>query len=207
MAHLWTLLSAGLLLMSVAEPLSSPQENDNKLVKHTVFTKSQASGLGRLLTCMLVWQHQTINKSQFVAFSCCRPRWTRVHSEMSVNQHQATHLQPVSFFGFFFVILSFVVFIFSLFCCAVSYISAFPFSSSLFFFALAAPLTTTTSPNSSLAPQCPGNQLMHESSNVCICPSIMVKDGDNCTCPKGFTLEGAAECIGKKWSKLGKCFL
>lgn len=124
MAHLWTLLSAGLLLMSVAEPLSSPQENDNKLVKHTVFTKSQASGLGRLLTCMLVWQHQTRNKSQFVAFSCCRPRWTRVHSEMSVNQHQATHLQPVRFFwGFFCHFVFCCVYFFSLLLCCVLHFS------------------------------------------------------------------------------------
>lgn len=46
MAHLWILLSAGLLLMSVAEPLSSPEENENQALKHTgtEFTESQASG-------------------------------------------------------------------------------------------------------------------------------------------------------------------
>ncbi|KAK1896831.1 Balbiani ring protein 3 [Dissostichus eleginoides] len=44
-------------------------------------------------------------------------------------------------------------------------------------------LTTTVPPSTSLPPQCPGNQVKLENSSVCSCPSGMVKDGDNCSCP------------------------
>lgn len=54
------------------------------------------------------------------------------------------------------------------------------------------------SPSAGLVPQCPGSQVMLESSPGCGCPPGMVKVGDNCTCPVGFTLEeGAAECKGE----------
>ncbi|KAM9848933.1 uncharacterized protein ACBR49_008224 [Aulostomus maculatus] len=56
----------------------------------------------------------------------------------------------------------------------------------------AASLTTT---NSQLPiVQCPGNQVKLESGGGCGCPSNMVRDGVNCTCAVGFTLEGAAGC-------------
>lgn len=47
MTHLWILLSALLLASSVAELLSSPEENENEVLKHTEaeFTKSQVSDL------------------------------------------------------------------------------------------------------------------------------------------------------------------
>lgn len=46
MTHLWTLLSALLLVLSVAEPLNSPEENE--VLKHTEgeLPKSQASDQG-----------------------------------------------------------------------------------------------------------------------------------------------------------------
>lgn len=48
MTHLWTLLSALLLVMSVAEPLNSLEENENEVLKHAEgeLTKSQASEQG-----------------------------------------------------------------------------------------------------------------------------------------------------------------
>ncbi|XP_039984519.1 multiple epidermal growth factor-like domains protein 6 [Xiphias gladius] len=121
MTHLWTLLSALLLVSPVAEPLSSPEENENEVLQHTEaeFTKNQEieNAIGNL------------------------------------SEPTPSHTPNAS-----------------------------------------APLTTTVSPSSSLVSQCRGNQVMLESSNSCGCPSGMVTVGDNCTCPVGFTLEGAAEC-------------
>lgn len=100
-----------------------------------------------------------------------------------MNLHQATyllHVRHCTFSVIYFDLLS-----------VSPKITRFSFTS-------AAPSTPTVSPKTTLAPQCPGNQVMLESSTACSCPSTMVKDGDNCTCPVGFTLEGAAECKGEE---------
>lgn len=39
---------------------------------------------------------------------------------------------------------------------------------------------------------------MLENSTGCGCPPGMVRDGDNCTCPVGFSVEGAAGCQGEQ---------
>lgn len=51
MTHLWTLLSASLLVLSGADLLDSPE--DNEVLKHTEgeLTQSQASDGGSLLVC------------------------------------------------------------------------------------------------------------------------------------------------------------
>lgn len=51
MAQFWTLLSALLLVLTVAEPLDSQEENENEVLKHTdgELTKSQASNRGTYL--------------------------------------------------------------------------------------------------------------------------------------------------------------
>lgn len=67
----------------------------------------------------------------------------------------------------------------------------------LLFLTLAASLTTTVSPSSTLAPRCPESQVMLENGTGCGCPPGLVKGGDNCTCPVGFTLEAAAQCKGR----------
>ncbi|MEQ2261746.1 hypothetical protein XENORESO_015105 [Xenotaenia resolanae] len=60
--------------------------------------------------------------------------------------------------------------------------------------------TATTSPmikTSRLSPTvtgCPGNQVTQEGSTGCGCPPGTVQNGDNCTCPLGFTLQGTDEC-------------
>lgn len=38
---------------------------------------------------------------------------------------------------------------------------------------------------------------MLENGTGCGCPPGLVKGGDNCTCPVGFTLEAAAQCKGR----------
>lgn len=65
-------------------------------------------------------------------------------------------------------------------------------------FTLAAPSTTTFLSSSSPAPLCQGSQVMLENSTGCGCPPGMVRDGDNCTCPVGFSVEGAAGCQGEQ---------
>lgn len=102
-----------------------------------------------------------------------------------MNPHQATHIQHVRLF--------FLLLLHCLLICPSGFPQISPFS-----FTLAAPSTATVSLASTLVPECPGNQVKLDSSAGCGCPSGMVKDGDNCTCPAGFTVEGAGGCKGEK---------
>lgn len=54
MTHLWTLLSALLLVFPATEPvMSSPEENENEVMKNTEteFSKGQVSGKASTLHC------------------------------------------------------------------------------------------------------------------------------------------------------------
>ncbi|KAF3834878.1 hypothetical protein F7725_027436 [Dissostichus mawsoni] len=162
MPLLRTLLSALLLVLSVSEPLNSPEENENEVFKHpeAEHTKSQAT-LESLTTTV--------------------PPSTSLPPQCPGNQVKLENSSVCS--------------------CPSGMVKEGDNCSCPGGFTLegaagckAAPLTTTVPPSTSLPPQCPGNQVKLENSTVCSCPSGMVKDRDNCSCPGGFTLEGAAGC-------------
>ncbi|KAK7888921.1 hypothetical protein WMY93_024481 [Mugilogobius chulae] len=54
--------------------------------------------------------------------------------------------------------------------------------------------TLTPVKNTSTTLYCPGNQIFLENSTDCGCPFHLVKNGDDCYCPQGFTLTGEMEC-------------
>lgn len=121
---------------------------------------------------------------QFAVLLCFRCWWWRIPSETLVKQHQATHLPHHVCNKFLLLCLRFTPHF------------LLPLHSLSLFFSLTASLTATASTNTSLAP-CPGNQVMQVSGAGCGCPPGTVKRGDNCTCPVGFALDGAAECKGE----------
>lgn len=117
--------------------------------------------------------------------------------EISVKLHRATCLPHVSFLFFFWLLL----------CFSFALFFRFSLNHPFIVFTLAASLTTV-SPSSSLAPGCPGNQVMQENSTGCGCPSGMAKgDDDSCTCPMGFILESGAGCKGEEGQNQSQCFI
>lgn len=107
MTHLGTLLSALLLLvLTVAEPLNSPEENE--VLKHTEveLIKSQASDRGNPPCCyrdsavqfsMLEMSLLGMMASVKLNLLYFTLRLLRMPSEISAKPHRAKHLPHVSF--------------------------------------------------------------------------------------------------------------
>lgn len=180
MTRLWTLLSALMLVLSVAEPPDSPEENE-VLKNPEELTKSQASDRGNPAFA-------------FVGYSMSF--WVMIASIFffiflfltQVTENYIRNLSDTTLSHTPTTCKCYDLSCFSLLTCSSSKIT-------FFVFAFAASLTTV-SPSFGLAPRCPGNQVMLENSTDCGCPFGLVMSGDKCSCPVGFTLEDTAGCKG-----------
>ncbi|KAI4829144.1 hypothetical protein KUCAC02_023205 [Chaenocephalus aceratus] len=183
MPLLRTLLSALLLVLSVSEPLNSPEENENEVFKHpeAEHTKSQNQVMENVIGNLSEPTPSNTPSTALESLTTTVSPSTSLPPQCPGNQVKLENSSVCS--------------------CPSGMVKDGDNCSCPEGFTLegaagckAAPLTTTVSPSTSLPPQCLGNQVRLENSSVCSCPSGMVKDGDNCSCPGGFTLEGAAGC-------------
>nr|XP_010770728.1 PREDICTED: uncharacterized protein LOC104946565 [Notothenia coriiceps] len=169
MPLLRTLLSALLLVLSVSEPLNSPEENENEVFKHpeAEHTKSQNQVMENVIGNLSEPTPSNTLSTALESLTTTVPPSTSLPPQCPGNQVKLENSSVCS--------------------CPSGMVKEGDNCSCPGGFTLegaagckveerqnerlteAAPLTTTVSPSTSLPPHCPGNQVKLENSSVCSC--------------------------------------